>query len=297
MQVHAAHGVIQIEEPTTWQCLAPQELVVLPKSGAVRVRVLSGRVSPEVKRGIDQHASPVYRRREAIWRSLFAIGSGASLLRVDSNGVGADSKHEVRAPSARCRTAAASLKERSLVERLHRLAARRRFPCGRYPIALAFRLYARARHIVHAEIRSPSGRSPSRRNCCQSTRPSRRSPRLSKTRSLFDYLFGPLGISYSKRASARFSSSSLSCSDAILERSAAFACSRAGSTPGTRVRSSRSSSCSRDSSFVARDPLQPEGYTSRRTISARAAAGSGAPERSLYASSVHSYREGSPAFV
>jgi hypothetical protein len=64
MQVHAAHGVIQIEELTTWQCLAPQELVVLPKSGAKCVRVLSGRVSPEVERGVDQHASPVYRRRE-----------------------------------------------------------------------------------------------------------------------------------------------------------------------------------------------------------------------------------------
>ena len=31
--------------------------MVLPKSGAVRVRVLSGRVSPEVKRSVDQHAS------------------------------------------------------------------------------------------------------------------------------------------------------------------------------------------------------------------------------------------------
>jgi hypothetical protein len=63
MQVHAAHTVIQIEDSTTWQGLAPEELVVQPKSGAVRVRVLSGRrVSPEVKRGVDQHASPVYRR-------------------------------------------------------------------------------------------------------------------------------------------------------------------------------------------------------------------------------------------
>ena len=60
MQVHASHGVIQIEEPTTWQRLAPQELVVEPKSGAVRVRVPSRRVSPEVKRSVDQHASAVY---------------------------------------------------------------------------------------------------------------------------------------------------------------------------------------------------------------------------------------------
>jgi hypothetical protein len=62
MQVHAADSVIQIKKPTTWQCLAPQEFVVSPKSGAVRVRVLSDRrVSPEVKRGVDQHGSPVYR--------------------------------------------------------------------------------------------------------------------------------------------------------------------------------------------------------------------------------------------
>lgn len=63
MQVQASHGVIQVEEPSTWQRLAPQELVIQPKSGAVRIRVLSGRrVSPEVKRGVDQHASPLYRR-------------------------------------------------------------------------------------------------------------------------------------------------------------------------------------------------------------------------------------------
>ena len=42
MEVHTTDGVIQIEEPTIWQCLAPQVLVVLPKSRAVRVRVLSG---------------------------------------------------------------------------------------------------------------------------------------------------------------------------------------------------------------------------------------------------------------
>jgi hypothetical protein len=33
MQVRAAYCVIKIEEPSTWQCLAPQDLVVLPKSG------------------------------------------------------------------------------------------------------------------------------------------------------------------------------------------------------------------------------------------------------------------------
>jgi hypothetical protein len=63
MRVHAAHGVIQIEAPTTWECLAPQELVVQPKCGAVGVRIPSRRVSPEVERGVDQHASAVYRRR------------------------------------------------------------------------------------------------------------------------------------------------------------------------------------------------------------------------------------------
>lgn len=36
MQVHAMYGVMQIKEPTTWQLLARQEFVVLPKSGAVR---------------------------------------------------------------------------------------------------------------------------------------------------------------------------------------------------------------------------------------------------------------------
>lgn len=56
LQVHAARAVIQIEKPTTWQCLAPQEFVVLPKSRAVLVGVLTGRVSPEVKRSVDQHA-------------------------------------------------------------------------------------------------------------------------------------------------------------------------------------------------------------------------------------------------
>ena len=43
---------------------SPQELMVLPKSGAVRIRILSGCVRPEVKCGVDQHASPVYCRRE-----------------------------------------------------------------------------------------------------------------------------------------------------------------------------------------------------------------------------------------
>lgn len=38
----AAHGVIEIEEPTIWQCLAPHELVVQPKYGAIRVRAVSG---------------------------------------------------------------------------------------------------------------------------------------------------------------------------------------------------------------------------------------------------------------
>ena len=66
MQVHAAHGVIQVEESTTWQCLAPQEFVVQPKGGAVCVRVPSRCVSPEVERDVDQHATAVYRRREAM---------------------------------------------------------------------------------------------------------------------------------------------------------------------------------------------------------------------------------------
>jgi hypothetical protein len=57
MQVHAAHGVIQIEKPTIWQRLAPQELVVPLKSGAERVRIPSRRVSPEVKRRVDQHSA------------------------------------------------------------------------------------------------------------------------------------------------------------------------------------------------------------------------------------------------
>ncbi len=50
-----AAGDFQIEERATRQCLAPQELVVAAKSDAVRVRVFSGCVSPEVKRGVDQH--------------------------------------------------------------------------------------------------------------------------------------------------------------------------------------------------------------------------------------------------
>jgi len=68
MQVHSGHGVIQIEESTTWQWLAPQELVVLPKSGAARVRIPPRRVGPEVKRDVDQHATAVYSRRKAIRR-------------------------------------------------------------------------------------------------------------------------------------------------------------------------------------------------------------------------------------
>ena len=77
VQISATFGVIQIEERPAWQRLAPQEFVVLPKGGAVCVRVLSKRVRPEVKRGVDNHELAVYRRREAIQRS-FAIGSGAT---------------------------------------------------------------------------------------------------------------------------------------------------------------------------------------------------------------------------
>jgi hypothetical protein len=38
MQVGAADGVMQIEEPAAWQWLAPEQLVVLPKTRTVHVR-------------------------------------------------------------------------------------------------------------------------------------------------------------------------------------------------------------------------------------------------------------------
>ena len=55
MQVGATDGVVQIEEPAAWQWLAPEQLVVLPKTRTVHVGVPSARVSPEVKRRIDHH--------------------------------------------------------------------------------------------------------------------------------------------------------------------------------------------------------------------------------------------------
>jgi hypothetical protein len=71
-QVHTAHGVVQMEHPITWQRLAPQELMVAPKSGAVfvSVSVLAGHFRSEVERDVDLHTGS-YRRREAIWWRLF----------------------------------------------------------------------------------------------------------------------------------------------------------------------------------------------------------------------------------
>jgi hypothetical protein len=85
-QVLTAHGVIQLEEPTTWQHLAPQELMVPTKSGAVRVRVLSGCVGPEVKCGVDHYGSPVYRRRETT--NLLAESDSSSAATKDAPNVG-----------------------------------------------------------------------------------------------------------------------------------------------------------------------------------------------------------------
>jgi hypothetical protein len=59
-----AAGDFQIEEPATRQYFAPQELVVPAKSGAKRIGVFSyGCVSPEVKRGVDQHGLGENRSR------------------------------------------------------------------------------------------------------------------------------------------------------------------------------------------------------------------------------------------
>ena len=74
MQVHAADGVIQIEEPAIWQWLAPQELVVLPESRTVHVRILSARVGPEVKRGVDHHAPPMYVTRSGRPGGFWKLG-------------------------------------------------------------------------------------------------------------------------------------------------------------------------------------------------------------------------------
>src|SRR5258708_27579227 len=63
MQVGAADGVIQIEEPAVWQCLAPRQLVVVPESRTVHVRILSARVGPKIKRGIDHPAPRMYVTR------------------------------------------------------------------------------------------------------------------------------------------------------------------------------------------------------------------------------------------
>ncbi len=49
-------ALLQIEAHARWQRLAPQQLVVLPESGAACVRILSARVGPEIERGFDRHA-------------------------------------------------------------------------------------------------------------------------------------------------------------------------------------------------------------------------------------------------
>ena len=75
MQVDTADTVIEIEQATTWQKLAPQKFMILPKCRAVRIRVPSRCVGPEIKRSVDQHASsPVYLRPG---RSPFAFNGAA----------------------------------------------------------------------------------------------------------------------------------------------------------------------------------------------------------------------------
>src|SRR5208283_2644764 len=72
-QVRTAHRVMQLEVPTTWQHLAPQEFMALTKSGAIHVRVSSGCVGPEVKRGVDHHGrqyTAVERRRMSLLSPL-----------------------------------------------------------------------------------------------------------------------------------------------------------------------------------------------------------------------------------
>jgi hypothetical protein len=66
-QVRSRSGAIELEGVATRQRFAPEELVILPQSSAVRVGVSSGRISPEVKRDVDSHVAsvPPKARRDA----------------------------------------------------------------------------------------------------------------------------------------------------------------------------------------------------------------------------------------
>jgi hypothetical protein len=92
--VHAAHGVMQIEEPTTWQRLAPQELVGRPRSG-----LYASGFFPDASVLKSNGGSISVRRQCAAveWRSgLRSLRSDqARAGLVHSKDVGSDSKHGV----------------------------------------------------------------------------------------------------------------------------------------------------------------------------------------------------------
>lgn len=55
MEVCAKSGVIESEKVAIGQRLAPEKLMISPKSGAVSVGVFPSRVSPKVERDVDSH--------------------------------------------------------------------------------------------------------------------------------------------------------------------------------------------------------------------------------------------------